>query len=1007
MKKILVVFLFFLASQLLYAQQTQILSNKHHLFEEGKSLFVQKKYGMAKKVFQSYLSEVNENSGFYADASYYIACASYELNDPNSESILKTFVEKYPYYPMQKRIAFMLGRLYFEQKKYKQAINYLGQVDPYDLNQEEAEQYYFAQGFCLLQQKEYQKAKMNFLRISYSDSYFDEKNYYIAYCDYSLGDYTAAQQGFERCKLTKYEEPALYHLLQIHEQMGNSTEAVKVGRELIQKYPNNPNNTEAFRILGESAYKNGNYQNAILYLTEYEKLTQKVQREDMFILGVSYYKQNNYKSAIKYLSKATTQNDEIAENAYYLIGQCALKTNDVQRAKMSFYSAYSIGTDKRNKEEALYNYAIATYQTGSVFGESTKAFNQFLNEYPSSEHADKILDMLASAYMNESNYDEALKAINTIKKPNAKIQQAKEYILFRLGVKYFNEKKYKKAEDALSQSILLKNSQSITQQAYLFRGETYFKTADYDKAISDLKTFVSKNKNNNTADASKAFYTIGYCYFYQSQWANSRQWFTQYLSNEPDKKSDYYYDAQCRIGDCYFYERNFTSAASSYTKVISSNSTNTDYALYQKAFIKGLQKKYREEIADLQSLIKKYPNSVYAPKAQYEIGRAYVLQNKYNDAIGQYNVVLEKYPQNPIARKASLEIGMLYENMGQNDMAIAAYKKVVERYPGSEQTNVALESMQNLYVDKNDVSAYIKYTKSLGLSDGGSASKEDSLSYIAAEKVYAKKDYNQAIPALDSYLSKYCTSSKATTLNCVNATYYLAESYYEKDNTKAALEKYKILALLDGNEYQEESLVKAGEIAFDQKQFDEAAKYFKKLKEVSASPQTRFKSQLGILRCYYRTNNHSQVVANANILLDSPVTPEVEREARYCRMKSLIALGNWTEAIKDVEVLKNDVSNSIGAESAFIMAEYYFYQKQLQQSEDEIVAFIDKKSPFQYWIARSFILLADIYIVKKDDYQAKQYLLTLKENYKANDDIEQMVNSRLADIDTRYKETIY
>lgn len=89
------------------------------------------------------------------------------------------------------------------------------------------------------------------------------------------------------------------------------------------------------------------------------------------------------------------------------------------------------------------------------------------------------------------------------------------------------------------------------------------------------------------------------------------------------------------------------------------------------------------------------------------------------------------------------------------------------------------------------------------------------------------------------------------------------------------------------------------------------------------------------------------------------------------------------------------------------MAEYYFYQKQLQQSEDEIVAFIDKKSPFQYWIARSFILLADIYIVKKDDYQAKQYLLTLKENYKANDDIEQMVNSRLADIDTRYKETIY
>ena len=88
MKKIFVVFLFFLASQLSYAQQTQILSNKHHLFEEDKSLFIQKKYGMAKKAFQSYLAGVNENSGFYADASYYIACASYELNkQPNSEFV--------------------------------------------------------------------------------------------------------------------------------------------------------------------------------------------------------------------------------------------------------------------------------------------------------------------------------------------------------------------------------------------------------------------------------------------------------------------------------------------------------------------------------------------------------------------------------------------------------------------------------------------------------------------------------------------------------------------------------------------------------------------------------------------------------------------------------------------------------------------------------------------------------------------------------------------------------
>lgn len=148
-------------------------------------------------------------------------------------------------------------------------------------------------------------------------------------------------------------------------------------------------------------------------------------------------------------------------------------------------------------------------------------------------------------------------------------------------------------------------------------------------------------------------------------------------------------------------------------------------------------------------------------------------------------------------------------------------------------------------------------------------------------------------------------------------------------------------------------------------------------------------------------------VENATILLSNPTTPEVEREARYSRMKSLIALGNWTEALNDINYLKNDVSNIMGAEAAFLSAEYLFFQNNQEASEEEIVNFIDKKSPFQYWIARSFVLLADIYIVKKDDFQAKQYLLTLKENYKAKDDIEQMVNARLADIDTRYKETVY
>ena len=85
--------------------------------------------------------------------------------------------------------------------------------------------------------------------------------------------------------------------------------------------------------------------------------------------------------------------------------------------------------------------------------------------------------------------------------------------------------------------------------------------------------------------------------------------------------------------------------------------------------------------------------------------------------------------------------------------------------------------------------------------------------------------------------------------------------------------------------------------------------------------------------------------------------PDVEREARYCRMKSLIALKDDKEALTDMQYLQNDANNAFGAEASFLLAEYYYNHNQLDKSEEAIMAFINKKSPYQYWIARSFCIV--------------------------------------------------
>jgi hypothetical protein len=56
--------------------------------------------------------------------------------------------------------------------------------------------------------------------------------------------------------------------------------------------------------------------------------------------------------------------------------------------------------------------------------------------------------------------------------------------------------------------------------------------------------------------------------------------------------------------------------------------------------------------------------------------------------------------------------------------------------------------------------------------------------------------------------------------------------------------------------------------------------------------------------------------------------------------------------------------------------------------------------------SRSFVLLADVYIRQNNDFQAKQYLLSLQKNYTNPDEIQTLITDRLNAISEREKNTI-
>lgn len=121
----------------------------------------------------------------------------------------------------------------------------------------------------------------------------------------------------------------------------------------------------------------------------------------------------------------------------------------------------------------------------------------------------------------------------------------------------------------------------------------------------------------------------------------------------------------------------------------------------------------------------------------------------------------------------------------------------------------------------------------------------------------------------------------------------------------------------------------------------------------------------------------------------------VLREAKYLKAKSLITLRRATEAIPTLKELAENTKSIEGAEAKYLVAQTFYDQGSIDAAEKEVMDYIENGTPHQYWLARTFVLLADIYHDKDDDFSARQYLESLKESYNENDDINEMIAQRL------------
>ena len=969
-------------------------------------MFRQKAYAAAVAPLQMYVRQMQADgqplpdTGQRQETEYMLVCAAYELRDPKSTELLRSFLDDYPDTPHANRIYALIASNYFYEEKYDEALAMFNSARLDLLPSEERDDMTYRLASSYLKTGNIKEAAVWFetLRAT-SKRYADDCTYYISYIRYTQGRHDEALSGFLTLRQNeKYRELAPYYIAEIHLIKKQYDKAEAVAKNALAAHPDGLSYThtaEMNRVLGTARYHFGKHHEAMksfdTYLEHGSGATPR--RDALYMLGMSRYQCGVYSQVPPVLSRVTTEQDALSQNAWLHMGLAYLQLADKTNARMAFEQAAAGNADRKIKEQAAYNYALCIHETSySAFGESVTVFENFLNEFPSSPYADKVSGYLVEVYMNTRSYDAALQSIERITRPGRAILEAKQKILFRLGTQSFANTQFEQAIGYLDRSIALGqyNLQTKADASY-WLGEACYRLNRMRESARNFNEYLSLTLRKDTEMFALAYYNLAYIAFHRKDYATAENHFRNFAQLEKGGNPTALADTYNRIGDCCLHVRRFDEAKQFYTKAESLGTSVGDYSYYQLALVSGLQKDYPGKIALLDRLASKYPDSPYAVNALYEKGRSYVQSDNSRQAIAVFRELSDKYPESPVSRKAAAEIGLLYYQNDDYTRAIEAYKHVITRYPGSEEARLAMRDLKSIYVDANRVDEFAALAAQMPEAARFDPSEQDSLTYIAAEKTYMRGEVSAAKSSFARYLQSFPNGAFS-----LNSHYYLCVIGKEQKDDEAVLEHAGKLLEFPDNPYSEEALLMHGEVLFNRRQYAEALADYKKLQAKSSTSEHRRLGTIGVLRCGALTHDDTEVIhAATSLLADAKLAPELRNEALYFRGKAYLNQKAHKKAMDDLLLLSKDTRTLYGAEAKYLVAQQLFDTREYAAAEKEILDYIDRSTPHAYWLARSFVLLSDVYAAMDRKLDARQYLLSLQQNYRADDDIQGMIDERL------------
>jgi TolA-binding protein len=979
--KLLLPVLFLLTGWMhLNAQSTAIYNDPDIEFKNAKDWYQQEKFSLAYPVFKHLYSNSTAYSNFpeqlYSESHYFYIACGLKLQDSTAESLAESFIQLDTHRPLVQRLSFVLGEFYFQRKDYLKAQNIYEQTNIDNLSNAEIASLKFHSAYSYFVMKQFDKAKplFNVVRQLNKDPNYIEANYYYGFICFYEKNYKEALSAFKIAeKNPDYSMVIPFYLSEIYYFNGQRDLALEIGENALQT-GKQFYDLQMRQLVGHILFEQRNFERAQPYLEKYVSGTDKVRREDLYELSYCYYEASNWKPAIEGLKQLGGGEDSLAQNSMYLLANAYLKINDKINARNAFQFCASNTSNAFQKEVAGFNYAKLSYDL-NYYDIASKELQTFIVEYPKSIYIPEAKEILINTLANTSDYEEALDLFNKLSVKSDALQKIYPGILYGRSVELINDQQYVSADSLLS---ILMSTPNNTQQLALcsfWRGEIAYRSSKLDDAIVYFNNFLKAPKNSGQASVLNAHYSLAYAYLKKENYAFAKDHFEQVVSFINSNSSALEQDAYLRSADCDFMKKDYKQAQKKYDQIINFQLPASDYALFQKAIIAGALNNSTEKINLLQSLTGKYTNSNLFSDAQLELANTYLANENYTAAIPPLERIVEQKNTEPYLPLVYLKLGIANFNLEKNQESLNYFKKLVSNYPNSQESSEAIEYIRSLFVARQQAGDYVSFMKQNGIDV--SVNEADSLSYKSAMLRFESKDFVAAERGFIQYIKEFPDGRYN-----LEANYFVAEILFQNKENFKSVAYYLSVANKSPNKFAERSSLQAARIYFfDLKDYEKASIYYSKLKSIATQQENRLESMRGLLRCQFKTQQWTEATPNAKeLLLEKGIANDDLMMANMVLAKNNQSSNNLDQAIVNYKQVIAAGRSEYAAESQYRLAEIQFQQHLLTVAEKSAFEVIKKWGSYDLWVAKSYVLLGDIYYEQKDLFNAEATFKSIVEN---------------------------